>query len=138
MAQLAGKCFEHNQYTYVNTFLFAKQFPFIDIHIPTCMLSHFSCVLFFATQWTAAHQAPLSVGSSRQERWSGWPCPPPGDLPDPGVDLCLSCLLQAVSLPLVLPGKPICMRTFSQTPNLTQSTPWEVGMASFPTPKRDI
>ena len=81
----------------MNTFLFAKQFHFIDIHIPICMLSRFSCVLFFATQWTVAHQAPLSLGSSRQEYWSGWPCPPPRELPDPGIDLCLLCLLQAVS-----------------------------------------
>ena len=55
------------KYMYMNTFLFAKQFHFIDIHIPICMLSRFCCVLFFATQWTVAHQAPLSVGSSRQE-----------------------------------------------------------------------
>ena len=36
--------------------------------------------------WTAAHQAPLSMGFSRQEHWSGWPCPPPGDLPNPGIE----------------------------------------------------
>ena len=40
----------------------------------------------FATPWTAARQAPLSVGLSRQEDWSGWPYPPPGDLPDPGIE----------------------------------------------------
>ena len=34
-----------------------------------------------------AHQAPLSMGFSRQEYWSGLPCPPPGDLPDPGIKL---------------------------------------------------
>ena len=33
---------------------------------------------------TVARQASLSMGFSRQEYWSGWPCPPPGDLPDPG------------------------------------------------------
>ena len=37
------------------------------------------------TQWTVAHQAPRSMGFSRQEYWSGLPCPPPGDLPDPGM-----------------------------------------------------
>ena len=37
-----------------------------------------------ATPWTAAHQAPLSMGFSRQECWSGLPFPPPGNLPDPG------------------------------------------------------
>ena len=36
--------------------------------------------------WTIAHQAPLSMGFSRQEYWSGLPCPPPGDLPNPGIE----------------------------------------------------
>ena len=40
-----------------------------------------------ATLWTAAHQAPLSMGFSRQEYWSGLPRPPPGDLPHPGIEL---------------------------------------------------
>ena len=35
------------------------------------------------TQWTVAHQAPLSMGFSGQEYWSGLPCPPPGHLPEP-------------------------------------------------------
>ena len=38
------------------------------------------------TPWTAVHQVPLSVGFSRQEYWSGLPFPPPGDLPDPGIE----------------------------------------------------
>ena len=38
------------------------------------------------TPWTIAHQAPLSMGFSRQEHWSGLPCPPPGDLPNPGIE----------------------------------------------------
>jgi len=42
------------------------------------VLSHFSHVRLFVTAWTVAHQAPLSLGFSRQEYWSGWPCPPPG------------------------------------------------------------
>jgi len=50
------------------------------------MLSHFNCVRFFVTLWTVACQAPLSMGFSRQEYWSGLPCPPPGDLPDPGIE----------------------------------------------------
>ena len=49
---------------------------------PACMLSHFSRVRLFATPWTAVHQAPLSMGFSRREYWSGLPWPPPGDLPD--------------------------------------------------------
>ena len=38
------------------------------------------------TLWTVAHQAPLSLGFSRQEYWSGLPCPPLGDLPNPGIE----------------------------------------------------
>ena len=38
------------------------------------------------TPWIVAHQAPLSMGLSRQEYWSGLPYPPPGDLPDPGIE----------------------------------------------------
>ena len=49
------------------------------------VLSRFSCVLLFDTPWTVAHQAPLSVGFSRQEYWSGLPFPSPGHLPDPGI-----------------------------------------------------
>ena len=45
-----------------------------------------SGVRFFATPWTVAHQAPLSVKFSRQEYWSGLPFPPPGGLPDPGIE----------------------------------------------------
>ena len=50
------------------------------------MLSHFSRVRLFETLWTIAHHAPLSMGFSRQEYCSGLPCPPPGDLPDPGIE----------------------------------------------------
>ena len=50
-----------------------------------CMLSHFSPVRLLGTLWTVAHQPPLSVGFTRQEYWSGLPCSPPGDLPDPGI-----------------------------------------------------
>ena len=46
-----------------------------------------SCVQLFATPWTAAFQAPLSMEFSRQENWSGLPFPSPGDLPDPGIEL---------------------------------------------------
>ena len=47
-----------------------------------CVLSCFSHVPLFVTLWTVARQAPLSMGFSRQEHWSGLPRPPPGDLPD--------------------------------------------------------
>ena len=45
-----------------------------------------SCVQLFVAPWTIAHQAPLSMGFSRQEYWSGSPRPPPGDLLDPGIE----------------------------------------------------
>ena len=51
-----------------------------------CVLSHFSNVQLFATLWTRARQAPLSMGFSRQEYWSRVPCPPPGDHPKPGIN----------------------------------------------------
>ena len=50
------------------------------------MLSHSSCVQLFATLWTVGHQAPLSLGFSRQEHWSALLCPPPGDLPNKGIE----------------------------------------------------
>ena len=49
------------------------------------MLNRFRCVRIFATLWTVTHQAPLSVGFSRQEYWSVLLCPPSGDLPYPGI-----------------------------------------------------
>ena len=57
-----------------------------------------SNVQLFATLWTVAHQAPPSMGFSRQEYWSGLPFSSPGDLPDPGFEL-RSPTLQADSLP---------------------------------------
>ena len=49
----------------------------------TCSFSH---VQLFATPWTTAYQAPLSMGFSRQEYWNGLPFPSPGDLPNPGIE----------------------------------------------------
>ena len=59
----------------------------------------FSHVWLFASTWTVAHQAPLCVGFSRQEYWSGLPFPPLGVLPDPGIEPCL-LHWQVYSLPL--------------------------------------
>ena len=61
--------------------------------------------------WTVAHQAPLSMEFSRQEYWTGWPFPSPGDLPDSGVKP-RSPALQADSLPSQSPGKPWKMLFF--------------------------
>ena len=60
--------------------------------------------LTLVTPWTVARQAPLSMGFSRKEYWSGLSCPPPGDLPDPGIEH-RSPALQAASLPTEPPGK---------------------------------
>ena len=51
-----------------------------------CVLSDFSHVRLCATLWTVALQTPLSMGFSRQEYWSGLPCPSPGNLPNPGIE----------------------------------------------------
>ena len=57
----------------------------------TWMHAYFSHVLLFATLWTVARQAPLSMGFSRQEYWNGLPCPLPRDLPNPGTKpMCLT------------------------------------------------
>ena len=64
-----------------------------------------SRVQLFSTPWTVAHQAPLSMGFSRQGYWSGLPFPSPGDVPDPGNEP-RSPALQADSLPTELQGKP--------------------------------
>ena len=62
-----------------------------------------SRVRLLATPWTVAHQAPLSMEFSRLEYWSGLPCPSPGGLPDPGIELASLNILrwQTSSLPLV-------------------------------------
>ena len=54
-----------------------------------CVLSHFSHVRLLEIPWTVAHQAPLSMGLSRQEYWSELPCPLPGDLLNPGSNVGL-------------------------------------------------
>ena len=67
----------------------------VCVHVHACASSSSICVCvytcarsviwLFVTPWTVAHQAPLSMGFSRQEYLSGLPFPPPGDLPDPGI-----------------------------------------------------
>ena len=74
--------------------------PGKSLILSVCVLSH---IHFFATPWTVAHQAPLSVGFSRQEYWSGLPFPSPGDIPNLGTEP-VSPAWQADSLPLSHPG----------------------------------
>ena len=66
------------------------------------VLSRFSHVQFFATLWTVVHQAPLSLGFSRQEYWTGLPCLSPGDTPDLGIEPHLLCLLHCRRIPYPL------------------------------------
>ena len=81
------------------------------------MLSHFSCVQFSVTPWTVGHQAALPMGFSRQEYWSGLPCPPPGDLPDPGMEPVFpeSPALQTDSLPPSHLGSPVLASIIQQS-----------------------
>ena len=65
--------------------------------------------------WTAAHQAPQSMGFSRQEDWSGLPFPSPGDLPDPGIEPG-SPALEADALTSEPAGKPYSFYTTSSKP----------------------
>ena len=67
------------------------------------LLSH---IWQFVIPWTVACQSPLFMGFSRQEYWSGLPCPPPQDLPNPGIKL-RSPALKADSLPSDPPGMPV-------------------------------
>ena len=69
------------------------------------MLSHSESLALFDL-WTIAHQAPLSLGFSRQGYWSGFPFPPPGDLPNPGIEPSSSELAGGFYA-TEPPGKPI-------------------------------
>ena len=61
-------------------------FFLLVFHFHVCMLSCFSHVRLFETQWSAARQAPLPIGSSKQEYWSRLPCPSSGHLPHLGIE----------------------------------------------------
>ena len=78
-----GICFfsqEQEQHTHTHRHTHTSLSDFVLV------ISCFSHVQLFATLWTVAHQALLSMGFSRQGYWSGLPFPPPGDLPDPGIE----------------------------------------------------
>jgi len=89
----------------INVFLeslLSESFPSLGVTPP--YLCH-SVMSNSATPWSIAHQAPLSMGFSRQEYWSGLPFPSPGDLPNPGIKP-RSPTLQADALTSEPPGKP--------------------------------
>ena len=72
------------------------------------MLSCFSCVQLIVTSWTVAHQAPLCMGFSRQEYWSGLPFPTSGHLPNPGIEsVSLVSALAGGFFTTAPPGKPM-------------------------------
>ena len=77
----------------------------VGFHEKRVKVKSLSRVRLFATPWTIAYQAPLSMGFSRQDYWSGLPFPSPGDLLNPGIEPG-SPKLQADTLPSEPPGKP--------------------------------
>ena len=66
-------------------YIYINKYTYVYI-IHACVLNRFSRVQLCATLWTVAYQDPLFMGFPRQESWSELPCPPPGDLPDPGIE----------------------------------------------------
>ena len=75
-------------------------FPMLTTEICVCVLSCFSHVQLLATLWTVARQTPLCIGFFRQKYQSRWPCPPPEDLPNLGIEpaALVTPALQADSL----------------------------------------
>ena len=110
--------FRPQHYTVHVTCTFSVVFSIFTVRsLAPLTLDHLNClkwsevkllsrVQLFATPWTVAHQAPLSMGFSRQEYWSGLPFPSPGDLPDPGIEP-RSPALQAGTLTSEPPGSLI-------------------------------
>ena len=83
----------------------------------TCVCQSLSHVRLFKTPWTITRQAPLSMGFSKQDCWSGLPFHSPGDLPNPGIKP-RSLKLQADSLPSEPPKKPIVNNTVLHIGNM--------------------
>ena len=86
-------------------FIFLGTEYYQGINIDFVKVKSLSRIQLFGTPWTVAHQAPPSMGFSRQEYWSGLPFPSSGDLPDPGIEPG-SPTLQADALTSEPPGKP--------------------------------
>ena len=84
---------------------YSAMFISVCVCVCVCVLSH---VQLFATPWIVAYQAPLSMGFSRQEYWSGLSFPSPGVLPDPGIEWeSLHLLHWQVVFTTEPPGKPL-------------------------------
>ena len=101
----AGTSLIKHRLGYISLLLKAPGFPSLLEDKEGKKVNSLSCVRFFATPWTVAYQAPLSMGFSRQEYWSGMPFPSPGGLPDPGIEP-RSPELEADTLTSEPPGKP--------------------------------
>ena len=85
-----------------------------DFKLPCICVHLLSHVRLFATLWTVAQQAPLYLGFHRQEYWSAFPFPPPGDLPNTGIELmspvspaCFTTepLVKLIKLPKIVKGE---------------------------------
>ena len=89
---------------YIHIYIYTRVYTYTCV----CVCSVASHVHLFATPWTVACQAPLSMGFARQEYWSGLSCPPPGHLPHPGTELesPMSPALTGGFFTTESPGKP--------------------------------
>ena len=87
--------------------------PCLYVYVCVCVCELLSHVQLFATPWTVAYQAPLSMVFSRQEYWSGLPFPSPGDLPQPGIKPSSPALASGF-FTTEPPGKPIIVRFVSK------------------------
>ena len=99
---LIHKIFHQVYYSCPDAFFLLCQFWVFFILVCTHLLSY---VQLFVTPWPVEHQAPLSVGCSRQGYWNGLPFPSPGDLPDPGI-APMSPQLAGGFFTIEPPGKP--------------------------------
>ena len=75
-------CFQVGKGMWQSSILSPGLYSICGVHV--CVL-HFRCLQLCASLWIIACQTPLFMGFSRQEYWSGLPCPPPADLPNPGI-----------------------------------------------------
>ena len=89
-----------------------------QLNFGVCVYESLSCIRLFVTPWAVAHQAPLSLGFSRQEYWSGLPFPSPRDLPDTGITPGFP-ELQVDSLPSEPPVKLWGLKTLITSPEIT-------------------
>ena len=99
-----------------------RESPEINQCLPACLLSCLHHIQLFTTLWTVAHQAPLSMGLSRQKYWSGFPSSPPRNLPDPRKKPAPLRLLTAggffTAESTGKPHKPVCAKLLQLCPTV--------------------